>query len=54
MLLKKCARKLCTACPPLNWIHHNVFQWQFKELANVIDVEMHVLAVARHEVNFQG
>jgi len=40
------------ACPPMNRIHSKAFQWQFEELVDLINIEMHLLVVVRSEINF--
>ena len=38
----------------MNRIHSKAFWWHFKELINLINIEMHLLVVARGEINFLG
>jgi hypothetical protein len=38
--------------PTTRLLRNKAFWWQCKELVNLIGVEAHVLAVAKHELNF--
>jgi hypothetical protein len=42
------------ACPPVNRIHGEAFQWQFEELIDLINIETHPLVVVRSEIHFLG
>jgi hypothetical protein len=47
-----CSEIVHNALPTIHLLCNKAFWWQCKELINLIDVEVHMLAVAKRGLNF--